>query len=71
MEKPENPFTPRTMIWALFEEDWSDLTLHQIAEVFDTSIVSVKATINSIKKRTGYTVPYTASSVRGGVSWKL
>ena len=59
MGKPENPFTPRSMIWALMEEDWSDLTLRQIAEVFDSSAMSVKASIAVIKKKTGYSVPYT------------
>lgn len=59
MSKPENPFTPRSMVWALMEEDWSDLTLQQIAEVFDSSVMSVKASIKVIKKKTGYSVSYT------------
>lgn len=61
MDKPVNPFVPRSMRWALMEEDWSDLTVRQIAEVFDTSIESVKASMSAIKRKTGYIVQYTGA----------
>lgn len=56
MSKPENPFKPRSMIWALLAEDWSDLTVRQVAEVFDTTEPSVYAAIRTILNRTGYKV---------------
>ena len=57
-EKGPNPFRPRTMVWALYEEDWSDLTVHQIAEVFGTKEVVVYAAMRVIHKKTGYWVPH-------------
>lgn len=56
--KRPNPFKPRTMIWALYEEDWSDLTVPQIAEVFGMSESYVYSAIRRIWKLTGYRVPY-------------
>lgn len=61
-KKKPNPFRSRTMIWALYEEDWSDLTVHQIAEVFGTSDSYVYAAIRRIRRLTGYRVPYTVPS---------
>ena len=57
-KKGPNPFRPRTMIWALYEEDWSDLSVLQIAEVFNTSPETVHAAIYKIKQITGYRVPH-------------
>ena len=57
-KKGPNPFRPRTMVWALYEEDWSDLTVHQIAEVFASSD-------ESIKRKTGYMVPHVRLSYKG------
>lgn len=56
-----NPFRPRSMRWALMEEDWSDLTIAQIAEVFNSTPVSVYASIREIKRITGYRVPHRRS----------
>lgn len=56
MSKPENPFKPRSMIWALLAEDWSDLTVRQVAEVFDTTEASIYSAIRTILNRTGYKV---------------
>lgn len=53
-----NPYRPRSMMWALCEEDWSDLTVSEIAEVFSTTPVTVYSSILKIKKATGYNVPY-------------
>lgn len=59
LQKPkENPFRTRSMRWALIEEDWSDLTVHQIAEVFGTNDPVVYAAMRVIHKKTGYWVPY-------------
>lgn len=54
----KNPYRPKTMKWALIEEDWSDLSMKQIAEVFGSTYASVQRTIVNIKKETGYEVPY-------------
>ena len=48
----------RSMRWALCNEDFSDLTVSQIAEVFNTSYDSVIKAIGDIKKKTGFTVQY-------------
>ena len=64
-KKGPNPFRPRTMVWALYEEDWSDLTVHQIAEVFSTSPETVYAAIRKVKQVTGYRVPHVALSPKG------
>lgn len=52
------PYKPRTMRWALVNEDFSDLTVKQIAEVFETSTPVVYAAIKQIEAQTGYKVPY-------------
>ena len=64
-KKGPNPFRPRTMVWALYEEDWSDLTIHQIAEVFASSDESVYAAMHLIKRKTGYMVPHVRLSSKG------
>lgn len=58
MEQAHNPYKPRSMLWALMEEDFSDLTIKQIAEVFDTGAQTVYTALSRIKHDTGYTVPY-------------
>lgn len=64
-KKGPNPFRPRTMVWALYEEDWSDLTVHQIAEVFASSDESVYVAMRLIKRKTGYMVPHVRLSSKG------
>lgn len=64
-KKGPNPFRPRTMVWALYEEDWSDLTVPQIAEVFATSDATVYAAIRKVKQVTGYKVPHVAAKPFG------
>lgn len=51
-------YKPRTMLWALVNEDFSDLTVKQIAEVFGTSAHHVYVSIKRIEEQTGYKVPY-------------
>lgn len=50
---PKNPYKPGTIKAALYEEDFSDLTIPQIAEVFGTNERTVYHTIYRIKKETG------------------
>lgn len=58
--KPKNPYPPRSIKWALMEEDWSDLTVSQIAEVFgeEAEPRTIRRYIASIEHRTGYVVPF-------------
>ena len=55
--KPENPFRKGSMCWALMEEDWSDLTVKQVAEVFGVGTGTVEAALTRIRRKTGYEVP--------------
>lgn len=64
---PLNPYKPRSMKAALYEEDFSDLTLEQIAEVFDVFEASVRNTIIRIKIETGKTVKYRKKGVKDGI----
>lgn len=66
LQKPkENPFKPRSMRWALIEEDWSDLTVHQIAEVFATKETVIYSAMRVIHKKTGYWVPHMRAEKAG------
>lgn len=58
-----NPYEYRSIKWALMEEDWSDLTVAQIAEVFgdDVEPRDIRRYIAAIEARTGYIVPYKRS----------
>lgn len=58
MANVECPYKPRTMIWALYNEDFSDLTLSEISDVFATTRDSVKSTIKRIRKETGKVVAH-------------
>lgn len=50
-------YRPRSMKWALVHEDWSDLTIEQIAEVFGVSKETIRSYISKIRKD-GYNVEY-------------
>ena len=50
-------YRPRSMKWALVHEDWSDLTIEQIAEVFGVSKETIHSCISKIRKD-GYDVKY-------------
>ena len=58
MSKVNNPFKPNTVAWNLLEDDWSDLTAHQIAEVLDVQPDTVNKALRTIKKEIGYEVPH-------------
>lgn len=58
-QKKPNPYRKGTVLWALYEEDWSDLTISQIAEVFNTSTAYISAVMRQITRQTGYLVPHT------------
>lgn len=51
-------FRHRSMVWALYYEDYSDLTIDEIAEIFDTSDSAVYSAIHKIKEKTGKSVKY-------------
>ena len=57
-EDPKNPYRPGTMIAALYEEDFSDLTAKQIAEVFDVDVSYIYKAALRIKRETGRQVNY-------------
>lgn len=57
-DKPENPYRKGTLIWAVMEGDWEDLTIEQIADVMDSTKISVYSSIRRIKQETGYDVPH-------------
>lgn len=52
------PYKPRSMIWALYNEDFSDLTIAEISEVFNTTTFSVKSTMKRIFRETGKRVQH-------------
>ncbi len=58
--RAKNPYPYRSIPWALMEEDWSDLTVSQIAEVFGEEVEpsSIRRYMASIRRRTGYVVPF-------------
>lgn len=56
--KPECPYNPKSLRGALFLEDWSDLTVMQIAEVMNKDVKTVYQAIRDIRERTGYQVPH-------------
>lgn len=61
MNKPECPYKPKTMLWALYMEDWSDLTVKQISEVFDVSEAVIYKALRTIARKTRYRVPHKAA----------
>lgn len=73
MIKPENPYTKYlqndsgrkkiSVLWSVFEGDWADLTIPQIAEVLNTTPNCISAYICRIKRDTGYIVPYVKRKV--------
>ena len=50
-------YRPRSMKWALVHEDWSDLTIEQIAEVFGVEKSTIRTCISKVKKD-GHEVKY-------------
>lgn len=68
MEKPSNPYTKYiqndaggkkiSILWSVFEGDWEDLTVPQIADVLNVAPSYISECIYRIKRDTGYIVPY-------------
>lgn len=58
MKKPCNPYRPGSAIWSVFEGDWADLTVGQIAEVLGVRHCTVSGSIKRIRAETGYRVPH-------------
>lgn len=58
MQMENNPYRPRSMLWALVEEDFSDLAVKQIAEIFDTDEKVIYQAMTRIKRETGMQVKY-------------
>lgn len=71
MAKDCNPFKARSISWALMEEDFSDLTLEQIAEIFNTNHYSISEIIRRIYRKTGYEVPYINTRKGAGVCGRM
>lgn len=46
---PKNPYTPGSIWAALYEEDFSDLTIPEIAEVFAVDAEMVRRAISQIQ----------------------
>lgn len=69
MTKPKNPYKRGTLIWALLEDDWSDLNVYQIAETLGYKPNSVRCAMYEILKDTGYRVQY--ARLPGGVKQRI
>ncbi len=65
VEPGKIPYKKGSLAYNLMVDDWSDLTAAQIAEVLGYSGQSVSSTIRSIRKKTGYQVPYVKLGSRG------
>lgn len=55
---PNNPFTPGTMRAALYEEDFSDLTIEQIAEVFNSTVNALRRAMTEVRAKTGKQIEF-------------
>lgn len=49
---PKNPYTPGSIWAALYEEDFSDLTISEIADVFGVETEKVRRAIRQIQVST-------------------
>lgn len=58
MEKPDNPYTPGTILYRLLDEDWSRRSILQIVDELKSTEISVRNSIYLIKRKTGYKVPF-------------
>ncbi len=67
MLRPCNPYRKGTLRWSLMEgglqgefdglPGWDDLTVSQLAEIFDKPALGIRNTLTVIKRDTGYCVP--------------
>lgn len=55
-EKPKNPYKEHSLIWELYEGDFSEIDTDKIAENLGTTQQSIRSMIYRIKKETGYVV---------------
>lgn len=67
MQSKKCPFKKGTIAWALVNEDFSDLTLAQIAEVFGTNEKYIAAVMKGVYQKTGIRVKYTERSKKGEI----
>lgn len=58
MDKPENPYRKDSILWRLFEGDWSGKTPEQIAAELFVEEHSLYSLMSTIKSKTGYRVAY-------------
>lgn len=65
MRDGELPFKEGTIPWALMSDDFSDLTVNQIAEVLGTYPGYIRMSMRRIYDKTGIRIKYTAVNHRG------
>lgn len=65
MEKPKNPYRKGCMAWNVFEGDWEDLTVNEIAEVLDSTVEKIQDIFRRIRRETGWKIIYTHKNSRG------
>lgn len=65
MARKKGVYRKRSIKWALLNEDYSDLTISQIAEVFDVTIGTVANSFRQIYADTGIRVKYTKLDKQG------
>lgn len=59
IERPNaSTFREGTLCWKLLSDDYSDLTLMEIAEVLYYPYSSIRKAITDIRRKTGWTVPH-------------
>lgn len=66
--KPKNPYHKGMLLWEVFEGEWDDLTVTQIAEVLDREPKGIHAAIQRIYQDTGYAVPHIKLRAAGSKS---
>lgn len=58
VNKPlNNPYKPGTILYRLFEEDFSDKTIKEIADEVNSLPHYISCALNRIQDETGYRVP--------------
>lgn len=71
-ERIENPYRAKSLCHELYDGDFRNLLIEEIAERFKTTKGSVRSTINRIKRETGYFVPHKIGQFyKNGTSWML
>lgn len=57
-DKPVCPYRKGTIRYRLMTEDWSRMTISQIADELQSSDAGIEQAIYAIKQNSGYVVPY-------------